>query len=118
MLKQKIVTVIFLIASLCSAGAILSPTPATIGEEGIDHLTVEVWNIILPDAAMDDIVNGTAITGARLYIDGIYNSWDEPNELFIHMLDDHETFGQDWAVVNSTPEPDRNDANGEKLIQT
>jgi hypothetical protein len=65
----------FLSASILT----FSPTPSQLGE--LDHGTVWTWRIDSVSLA------GYHVASASLTISGIYNWQDEPNQLFLHLLD-------------------------------
>ncbi|MCC7174497.1 MAG: PEP-CTERM sorting domain-containing protein [Bryobacterales bacterium] len=71
---------------LAPAGILrISPDPPDLG--GLDHSTLQTWRIDAQGLAYN------TITSATLTIKDIYNWADEPNRLFIHLLDSAQHAG-------------------------
>ena len=81
--------------SLAASPLTFTPNPSQLGD--LDHDTVWTWRI--------DNVNletGYHVTSASLTISGIYNWADEPNRLFLHLMDTASNSGTASRSDNSS----------------
>jgi hypothetical protein len=71
------------LAALPARAAVIVLQPSDADLDDLDHYTAWQWNLERPDLA------GQTLTGARLSFDNIRNWEDEPNTLYLQLMDNH-----------------------------